>query len=537
MLRAVAGGILVACAVGVGACATGPQTPTATMVVVGASAQPEISAADGRTPIPIQQAEAALAPVSSAASTASPRAFTTTITVSPRVSTTTITESPQASATTTTVNTLGQATGEITDHFAGLSFESGTLNGGHFDADGNLPQLLRNLGSSIMRFGGNTVDRPTFQGSTQSELAGLAGLAKASGWTVLYSENLGHYNPAVVTADAKAVATALGPSLAAIGCGNEPNAYGGAGYRPSPYSMADYLRDDAACLAAVRSGAPNAPLEGADLTGAPSWLLAYAQQQAGKVALLGQHLYAAGCTGNYVGKTSLQADATLLSPAMAAHEVANFAWLVSYARVAKAQPIMSETNSICGGGLPGVSNSYAAALWAIDYMLAGAADGVRGLNFHDAFTDGCAAYSPLCPIPGQPDEFTAEPLYYGMLFTHLLGSGSLLPVTVQTDPKGSNVTAFALKPATGRGVRLIVENLTSAITTVTLTAGGAASSATALYLAAAGGLTATSGVEIQGATVAANGTINPGAPTTITCSSGGCPLTLPPYTASLVTIP
>jgi hypothetical protein len=168
-------------------------------------------------------------------------------------------------------------------------------------------------------------------------------------------------------------------------------------------------------------------------------------------------------------------------------------------------------------------------------MLAGAEDGVAGLNFHDAFTDGCAAYSPLCPMPGQPDEFTAEPLYYGMLFTHLLGAGSLLPVTVQTDPKGGNVTAFALRPATG-GVRLIVENLTSAITTVTLTAGGATSSATALYLAAPS-LTATSGVVIQGATMSANGTLNPGAPTSITCSSGNCPLTLPPYTAALVTIP
>jgi hypothetical protein len=485
------------------------------VVAITGSSQPEISAADGRTPIPISQAEAALAPVSPPASTASPQAFTTAI----------------------TVNASGQAVGEITDHFAGLSFESGTLSGGHFDAHGNLPQLLRNLGGSIMRFGGNTVDGPTFRGITPSALAGLAGLAKASGWSVLYSENLAHYDPAVVTADAGAVASALGPSLAAIGCGNEPNAYGAHGNRPSPYTTADYLRDDATCLAVVRAGAPSAPLEGADLTGSPDWLLAYAQQEAGKIALLGEHFYAAGCTRDYAGQTSLQADATLLSPAMAAHEVANFAWLVSYARVARARPIMSETNSICGGGLPGVSNSYAAALWAVDYMLGGAKDGVDGLNFHDAFTDGCAAYSPLCPMPGRPDEFTAEPLYYGMLFTHLLGSGSLLPVTVQTDPKGGNVTAFALRPATGAGVRLIVENLTSAITTVRLTPGGAANSATAVFLAAAGGLTATSGVEIQGATVSTNGTINPGPPTSITCSSGNCPLTLPPYTAALVTIP
>ena len=50
-------------------------------------------------------------------------------------------------------------------------------------------------------------------------------------------------------------------------------------------------------------------------------------------------------------------------------------------------------------------------------------------------------------------------------------------------------------------------------------------------------LTATSGVRIQGATVAANGTPRPGAATVVTCSSGRCGLTIAPYSAVLVTIP
>jgi hypothetical protein len=155
------------------------------------------------------------------------------------------------------------------------------------------------------------------------------------------------------------------------------------------------------------------------------------------------------------------------------------------------------------------------------------------LNFHDRFLTNCTPYSPLCPEPGRPDEYIVRPIYYGMLFTHLLGTGHLLPVTVHSDPTGHNVTAFALRPLTG-GLRLIVENLTGLSTNVTLSTGRTASSATALYLTAPG-LTATSGVKIQGATIRANGTINPGAPTIIRCS-GNCQLSLAPHTAVLVTI-
>lgn len=213
-----------------------------------------------------------------------------------------------------------------------------------------------------MRFGGNTVDDGSFPGISPSALVGLAGLARASGWTVLYSEDLGHYDAAAVTADASRVATALGPGLAAIACGNEPDAYGGKGYRPSPYTVAEYLKDAATCLAAVRAEAPSAPPEGADLTGAANWLLAYANQESGRLAYLGQHLYIAGCVKDYAGQSAVQADAKLLSPALVTREVSNFKWLVADAKVARARPTMSETNSICSGGLAGVSNSYTAAL-------------------------------------------------------------------------------------------------------------------------------------------------------------------------------
>ncbi len=451
---------------------------------------------------------------------------------------------PTQFATTLTVNPSGKPVGALNDHYAGLSFESGTLagnadtTGNLFDDAGNLPQLLKNLGTSVMRFGGPTVDGPSYTGISPSALAGLTRLANASGWSVLYSENLGNFNAAGVTADANAVATALGPRLAGIGCGNEPDGFIQDGSRPPTYTEADYLQEAPVCLAAIRAGAPSAPLEGADLTGAKNWLADYATQESGQIAWVGQHLYAAGCTGNYAGESALQADARLLSPQTLAEEVFTFKFMVADAKIAGARPLMSETNSICGGGLAGVSDSYASALWAIDYMLTGAEYGLYGMNFHDRFLTNCTPYSPLCPVAaaGKPVEYTARPIYYGMLFTHLLGTGNLLPVTVSANPRNGFIAAFALKPVTGRGLRLIIENVSNMGANVTLSAGGKPTAATVLHLTAPG-LTATSGVRIQGAQVAPNGTIKPAAPTAIRCSSGKCPLAIPPYTADLVTIP
>jgi hypothetical protein len=436
---------------------------------------------------------------------------------------------PEVYQTTVTVNTSGKSTGEISTRYIGLSFESGTLNSGKFDNVGDLAQLLRNLGNSVMRFGGNSVDT-SFHGITPGALAGLVRLVKASGWTVLYSENLGEFNAAGVTADAGAVSAALGSGLSAFACGNEPDAYRHNGIRARTYTGSDYLSEAAACFAAIRAGAPNAPLEGPD-TGAQSWLAEYAAKEAGTLSWLGQHYYPLGC--GLHGKSPAQLAGTLLSPALTAKEVATFTRAAADAKTADAQVWMSETNTACGGGARGLSDSYAAALWVIDYLLTGAEHGVHGMNFHGRLDTSCQGYTPLCQV--GTNEYVGQPIYYGMLFAHLLGAGHLLPVTVSTSSSAGNVTAFALKPLTGGGLRLIVENLSQYQADVALPVGGNPGTATVLQMTGPS-LLATSGVEIQGARVGANGSFTPGKPDTVQCAAGSCPVTIAPYTAVLVNV-
>jgi hypothetical protein len=434
---------------------------------------------------------------------------------------------PGPFAATVTVNTTAASLGRTNDQYIGLSFESGTLGSGQFDDVGDLPQLLRNLGRSVLRFGGNSVDT-SFTGITPSALAGLARLAKATGWTVLYSENLGHYNAGGITRDARAVSTALGRQLAAFACGNEPDLFPNAGLRPA-YPESEYLRAAASCLGAIRAGAPSVPIAGPDTSGL-GWLPDYAAVEAAPLRWLAQHYYPMGC-----GLGGLRPAAfaqTMLSAGQRDREAAFFTAAASAASAAAAPLRMSETNSACHGGAIGVSDAYASALWVVDYLLTGVEHGVTGFNFHGGLSDVCDGYTPLCQVGAN--EYAAQPVYYGMLFTHLLGSGNLQPVTVTTPEAGDNVTAFALRPAAG-GLRVMVENLTAAVADVTLRTGGLSSSAAVLHLTGPS-LLATAGVRIQGAAVAANGSFTPGPPNTVGCESGSCRVSLAPYSAALVTV-
>jgi hypothetical protein len=437
---------------------------------------------------------------------------------------------PSAYKATITVDTMGKTTGKIDSQFIGLSFESGTLNSGEFANIGDLAQLLRNLGQGVIRFGGNSVDR-SFTGMTTSALGGLVRLVNAAGWQVLYTENLGTYNAATVTADAKAVSTALGGKLFAFACGNEPDIYRNNGLRSGDYNVGDYMDQVAACFKTIRAAAPNSPLEGPDFAGSPQWLAEYAVREAGIISWLGQHYYPLGCAKR--GENPATAVGTLLSPALTVQEAATFGVMSAAAKTAGVPLVITETNSACGGGLRGLSDSYASALWVIDYMLTGAEHDVYSMNFHGGLDGSCEGYTVLCQI--GTNTYRAQPIYYGMLLTHLLGTGRFLPVKVTMSSRVESVVAFALKPTNGAALRLIVENLSKDQADTTLHIGNTSGSATVLTLSAPS-LLATSGVQIQGTAVAANGSFSPGSPESIQCTAHSCPVTLAPYTAALVTV-
>ena len=439
---------------------------------------------------------------------------------------------PPSSGTTISVGASDQGAGSIGGQYIGLSFESnastGGVNSGRFDTVGNLAQLMRNLGTGVIRFGGNSVDRH-YPGATAAALAGLARLARATGWSVLYSEDLAQYSAAAVRRDVSRVRAALGGYLAGLDCGNEPDLYQRIGDRTASYTARQYIAQDAACLHEEATAAPGVALAGPDTSGT-SWLAAYGAQRDIRVQWVNQHYYPVGCAIE-ADMTDAQLVRYLLSPGQVTREAAVFTATSDAAAALAARPRISETDSAACDSAPGIANTYATALWAIAFMLTGAEDGMDGMNFHTGLNITCASYSPLCGTPVRY-QYAPQAEYYGLLFTHLLGAGRLLPVRVES---GLNVTAFALSPFTGGGPHVMVENLSATPTTAALQVGGNPRSASILRLSAPSPL-ATSGITIQGAQVAADGSFTPGAPGTVGCAAGTCSVAIAPYTAVIVTV-
>lgn len=436
-----------------------------------------------------------------------------------------------AGAATVRVDISRPPIGQLVQHFIGLSTESSALHirAQQFKDTGNLARLLANLGGGVLRFGGDSAD-DRFAGTPAVTLRGLASLVRAAGWSVLYTENLGHFNAARVRADAKRVVRALGSNLFAFACGNEPDEYVPIGLRPLGWTAGDYLTEVHACYRAIRSVAPQAPLAGPDANYHRTLLVSFARRDASTIDWFSAHYYPLGCRG--LRGTAASLAAYMLSASTAAAEAARFDIYAGVAAVSGHLLVLSETSAFCRGGIPAVSDSFAAALWAIDYLLTGAEHGVHAMNLSTGFSATCTTYTVLC-LHGD-NSYDVQPVYYGLLLTRMLGTGRLVPVRITQTPR-QHITAFALRADSG-GLRLMVENLDSAAATVKLDVGNYRGTATADRLRAPS-LLATSGVTIAGARVAADGAFSPGRPDRIACAAAGCKLTLPGYSAALVKVP
>jgi hypothetical protein len=174
---------------------------------------------------------------------------------------------------------------------------------------------------------------------------------------------------------------------------------------------------------------------------------------------------------------------------------------------------LSETNSLWYGGLQDASDSFASALWSIDYMYWWAAHGANGLNFHTGDRVGGgdkslpSRYAAFVTAGGGYD---ARPLSYGMKLFDLGGHGSLIPVTVDRSAS-SDFSAFASVSADRMmSITFINRSHGSGGTAMdleaSLPAGCPAKDAKVLFLSApAGDIAATTGITLGGSAILPGG--------------------------------
>ena len=412
--------------------------------------------------------------------------------------------------------------------FAGLSFERGILNPGNAGVSGyflspsntQLVTLFRNAGINNVRIGGNTVDQEIPAGRGADGYTGvdqLFGFAAAAGTNVTYSFRLNNPSasplPNLASDDASAaqhIWQRYRWLVNSYAIGNEPDWHSYHVTDPAIYETTpgepgsaypSYLEDWRTFAAAIQEAAPGVRFSGPDtgnygtrggvpyVTNTPtaatgvSWTEKFAGDEsgAGRIKDVTQHFYVGGTpfdtTAQQAIENMLSADWVEQSeigtqPAGAGSDTTAYVpypWLYAHNLapvLALGLPFrLTESNDYLNG-IGGASDSFAAALWALDYMHWWAAHGASGVNFHnkqwiytDTITPAAGTYDPgsgSCSPPGC-GNYRVTPKGYAIKAFDLGAQGDVKAVSLSSSPD-VNITAYAV--GTDRDLYVTIINKT-----------------------------------------------------------------------------
>jgi hypothetical protein len=343
----------------------------------------------------------------------------------------------------------------------------------------NMPVLERVIsllhvpgdGPLVLRVGGDSADHSFWDPKspkrmpawafqlTPSWLARLGNLVREDRLRLIVDLNLVTDTPLTAAAWAHAAQDALPHgSIAAFEIGNEPDLYSrrywvGTLARspfetrrlPIELTPSTYVEDFAAYARVIGENAPDIPLVGPAVAhprvGA-DFISTLIQDERPELGGVTGHLYPySACVSNPKSR-SYATIGRLLSRAASAGLAADVAPAVAAAHAAGLTFRLTELNSVTCGGKPGVSNTFATALWAPDALFTLMRAGVDGANIHVRENAVNAAFT-LNARGLQP-----HPLLYGLLlFTRSLGPQAKL-VRLRLDAARSlNLSAWAMRVA------------------------------------------------------------------------------------------
>ena len=452
--------------------------------------------------------------------------------------------------------------------FLGLSFEAAALDQiAQYAGRGNLVELLRSLGPGVIRFGGITADenvawtdaatpRPPWASSTidAAQLQAIGRLARRSDWKILLTVGMAHFEPAAAAREVAAAHRALGSYLAAIEIGNEPDAYGQHGFRELPWIAQGYEEQVSEYREAIGALTPGIPIAGPDVSGSGIFI-EWGEEEAlsQQPALLTGHHYPLGCA-----QKPPPTIESLLSAVTRGRESAS---LGTYMKVSRNQHVplrIDEAGSVSCGGVPGISNTFASALWATGYITQVMAAGAAGINLQGN-PGNCAGYTPLCgpdPAALAAGALHAQPEWYALLLTRSLVGYRPLPTTVTAEgtpvAESTPVTPEGT-PVTAGGPNLVVASFSGphhGVQVVLVDDEPPGAQPLALRLNVGAGMgpgrvlrltgpapSATGDILLGGHAVAADGTLRaPIHPERIAAHAGAVTVELAPSSAALVTV-
>ncbi len=443
----------------------------------------------------------------------------------------------------------GEPGAPVPQNFLGLSFEAGSLAQiANYSGGGDMVALLRSLGAGVLRFGGVTADEQTAwvdEGTPRpawalgvleaGNLRGLGSLAAQSGWHVLLTLGLGHFEPQRAAREAAAAKAALGESLEAVELGNEPDSYSNHGLRALPWTPVQYQEQIDVYRSAIETLAPGIPLAGPDTSGSSAyekWGLSEAIYQ--RPAMLTGHHYPLSCAEHPAPSIS-----RLLSPQIRQLEEVSLRRYLFIAHETEVPFRLDETNTVSCGGTPGISNTFASALWAVNYLTRAMSMGVSAVNLQGNPAN-CEGYTPLC-APSAEDLATgalrAQPEWYALLLAKaLIGERPLRTTVRPVDRPNVEVSTFLAADGTLQFVAVDDDPPGARPVAVHLHVGSAFHGAAVLSLTAPSPAALT-GVQLGGQEVQPDGSwVEPAKLPRVPNRHGVISVKLAPSSAALVTV-
>jgi hypothetical protein len=422
-------------------------------------------------------------------------------------------------------------------------------------------------GAPTIRLGGNSTDGAWWNPDGAPRPTGIetdlnAGwLAQLRTWSavtrtpMVLGVNLGLNDPNNAAAYVQQAVGAIGrPGLVGFEVGNEPDRYSQLRTfhvgtrrlerierRPPDYSFQQYNDELDAYVQALAPIAGGVGLSGGAFAGSvwdPDSDALLAREGPGTTAF-GAHAYALEACGAAARNRKKASFArALLAPGGSAPIFARMGQLASVATAHGAAFRVSETNSANCGGVDGVSNAFASALWGTDMLFGLAEAGVSNVDFH-AWNG--AYYSPVDFVHSKGALVArVHPLYYGMmLFDRALPAGARLLPVAPNSPQAATKTYASIDPAGTRRIVVINKDGERPRQVVLQVPGGGASARVERLMAPS--VLSKANVTFAGQTYGERTTdgVITGKKVTETLARSGSAfrLAMPPGSAALVTVP
>lgn len=340
----------------------------------------------------------------------------------------------------------------IAPDFVGLSFEMQYVlpdsHGNHFFSAKNnaLIAIFKTLGIKNLRVGGNTADRPSLPTPGFTDVDELFAFARAADVKIIYTLRLNQGSLAADTQMANYITRHYPAQLDCFAIGNEPNVFS---KQYAPY-LAEWKRYAAQITAATNS--PGAQFCGPSTSpGHESWARDFANEfgSHGPLAFIAQHDYPGGDARRATNAPA--ARDKILSPAIDDH-YAKFAGHFVPAVLSNGLPYrLEEANSFYDGGAFDVSDTFASALWALDYQWWWASHGASGINFHTGDKVAARDESKPCRYAvfwSAPHGYNVHPIGYALKMFSLGAGSRLLPLTI-SNADNVNLAAYAAQDDEG----------------------------------------------------------------------------------------